>query len=63
LGHKVEGPYFKTEWYYKNKRYTQEWQINVRDLKSLKILSKNLKIPLEYKQEKLNIISKRERLR
>lgn len=63
LGHKVQGPYFKTEWHYKNNRYTQEWQINIRDLKSLKILSKNLNIPLKYKQKKLNIISKRERIR
>ena len=65
IGSKVEGPYFKTEWRYnKNNKlvkYTQEWQINIRDWWSVKFLSKKLKIPLEYKQEKLKEIAKKER--
>jgi hypothetical protein len=66
IGVKVGGPYFGNEKYYykegKERRYTQEWRIYIRDYRSLVILSKNLRIPLDYKQVKLEEISKRERL-
>lgn len=65
IGVKVEGPYFKKELkYYKEDiliRYTQEWQINIRDWWSIKLLSKKIKIPLNYKQNRLEKIAKKER--
>lgn len=66
IGAKIEGPYFGNEkHYYKNERenrYTQEWRIYIRDLRSLKLLAKKLNIPLSYKQRRLKEISKKERI-
>jgi len=63
---KVEGPYIKKKYSYVNDndeelRYTQEWRIQIRDFRSLNILRKNLCIPLEYKQRRLEEISRKER--
>ena len=66
VGCEVEGPYFGNEKRYydennKERRYTQEWKMNIRDFRSLNILRKGLKIPLVYKQKKLEEISRKER--
>lgn len=66
LGVLVEGPYFGNErsYYYENgkeKRYTQEWRMQIRDYRSLNLLRKHLQIPLNYKQEKLKEISRKKR--
>ena len=66
LGLLVEGVYFSNEKRYfkdgKEKRYTQEWQMCIRDPRSLNFLSKKLEIPLTYNQEKLVEIANRERV-
>lgn len=66
LGVSVGGPYFGNERYYcygdgKEKRYTQEWRMNIRDYRSLNFLRKHFNIPLKYKQDKLGEISRKKR--
>ena len=66
VGCEIEGPYFGNEKLYydennKERRYTQEWKMNIRDFRSLNILRKSLKIPLMYKQKKLGEISRKQR--
>ncbi|MBU2639844.1 MAG: hypothetical protein KKG75_04035 [Nanoarchaeota archaeon] len=67
LGCKVSGPYFGNEKIYfnddKEVRYTQEWRIQIRGHNNFQYLSKNLKIPLKYKQKKLLNEANKVRLR
>tara|TARA_Y100000310_G_scaffold96711_1_gene94459 strand:- start:1946 stop:3235 length:1290 start_codon:yes stop_codon:yes gene_type:complete len=65
VGVKVEGVYLGNQKrYYKNgkeRRYTQEWRIYIRDWRSINFLANKLDISLKYKQERLERIAKRER--
>ena len=68
LGCRVAGPHFdNVKRYYNNdgseKRYTQEWRMQVRGYNNFKYLAENMKIPLDYKQEKLISENKKVRLR
>lgn len=68
LGCSVAGPLFSHDIVYNNKdgsekRYTQEWRMQVRGYNNFKYLAENMKIPLDYKQEKLISENNKIRLR